>query len=707
MLGCAALGSSIATAQGPAQRAAGKPPAPDPKPGAVADKAEERILVSGRRPPVVRTPDGTRYDTRDNAQGQSGSAADLLNTVPSVSVSADGNVTVRGDGNVQIRVDGRPSAGLNGDSRADMLQGISGSAIASVEVITNPSAKFGAEGGTILNIVLKRGGKQGLHGSARVNVGDRGRKNAAVGVEHGAGKLSATFNGSLRDEVRLTRVDDDRRLLDADGRISRRYVTSARYTPTHARAASADGSVRYAVSDTADLAADFTVWTGSPKNRVYETHRDYLGGDEPVALYDRVRRGTYVGNNLEFGLSYSDRGTGGGPTLSLTGQHSRTSLRADRPFTTFYRIPPSPPTGERVFNHSRGGTDRLAIDHERPFGSSLRVGLGGEWKRERSRLENGRAAFDPSGQSPPAALPLSRFDARQRSAALYATLQFRTGAWTLQAGERFERLGIDVAVVGGDSVERDLAGFNHSASVTREMGDDRLVLRLSRSRQRFDPRDLNPNLVIVDAQNRSIGNPALLPQIVTSGEVEYGLNRGSLDATATLYARRTGDLIVDETVFLPNNVALTTKGNGGRSQAVGGQLVVSDAVGKTLKYSVTGNVFCAELPAFDPSDEPRRSKLSYTLQATLDWDATTRDKIHLDANLQSGTLVAQGVRTGTGAVNLVWRHRLSPQWTISLTAQGLVRDIRVRTILHTPTAIGINDRSNGARALLVGIAWTP
>ena len=131
----------------------------------------DELVVQGERSQMELYLDKRVFNVGKDLSNISGSAADILDNVPSVTVDVDGNVNLRGSGNVRILIDGKPS-GLTGISTADALQQLQANLIESVEVITNPSARYDAEGEVgIINIVLKKERRKGVNGSFALNAG--------------------------------------------------------------------------------------------------------------------------------------------------------------------------------------------------------------------------------------------------------------------------------------------------------------------------------------------------------------------------------------------------------------------------------------------------------------------------------------------------------------------------------------------------------
>lgn len=135
-----------------------------------AESLDEVEIIAEKSTVEIRL-DKKIYNVGKDMTVKGGSASDVLDNVPSVTVDVEGTVSLRGNDNVRILINGKPSSmvGVNG---ADYLRQLPADAIQKVEVITSPSARYEAEGTAgILNIVLRKGKAQGLNASVTATAG--------------------------------------------------------------------------------------------------------------------------------------------------------------------------------------------------------------------------------------------------------------------------------------------------------------------------------------------------------------------------------------------------------------------------------------------------------------------------------------------------------------------------------------------------------
>jgi iron complex outermembrane recepter protein len=126
------------------------------------------VEITAERSYFQQSIDKKVYNIEKDIVASAGTASEALQNIPSITVDLDGNVSLRGNSNVRIFIDGKPS-GLMGSSMVAILEQIPANTIESIEVVTNPSARYEAEGGGgIINIVLKKNKILGLNGVATV-----------------------------------------------------------------------------------------------------------------------------------------------------------------------------------------------------------------------------------------------------------------------------------------------------------------------------------------------------------------------------------------------------------------------------------------------------------------------------------------------------------------------------------------------------------
>jgi hypothetical protein len=134
-------------------------------------KTLSEVVVSAQKDQMELKLDKRVFNVAADLTNVGRNAAEILDNVPSVTVDLDGNVSLRGSSSVRILVDGKPS-GLVGISSTDALRMLQGDLIERIEVVTNPSARYDAEGmAGIINIILKKDKRNGLNGTFNLNLG--------------------------------------------------------------------------------------------------------------------------------------------------------------------------------------------------------------------------------------------------------------------------------------------------------------------------------------------------------------------------------------------------------------------------------------------------------------------------------------------------------------------------------------------------------
>ena len=187
-----------------------------------ADVAQlNEIEVIAEKSTVEIKLDKRVYNVGKDMMVKGGTVSDVLDNVPSVTVDAEGTVALRGNESVKILIDGKPS-GLAGINIADALKLLPADAVEKVEVITNPSARYDAEGGGgIINIVLRKGKANGVNGSVMVNVGDPETYGTSINLNKKSDSynLFSNFGYNYRNNPGNSMVDAE--YFNPDGSTSR------------------------------------------------------------------------------------------------------------------------------------------------------------------------------------------------------------------------------------------------------------------------------------------------------------------------------------------------------------------------------------------------------------------------------------------------------------------------------------------------------
>lgn len=666
-----------------------------------------QIVVTGKKPLVQHRPGATEYDVTNNLQGTTGSVADLLNTLPSISVTSDGEVTLRGRTDVEILIDGRPSASTGKDSRGTTLQTMPGSSIKSVEVITNPSAGVDSAGSSVINLKLRHDAALGPHASVAADIDHRRRGRISLNSSYGWKHVKLDLDASYREALRIDGVFTTRRYSQVvPGGIALNEIL-AEYTPTRSRSGNVQTKLRYNVSDKTELVGSFGYTKFTADNIVEFRNTDHDASGRVLDRYVRIRDSRLAKDDFDANLSLTRRGIGTDGQLSVEAQYGSGKVRSDRTYSLTPDGAGAPVSLAYFGDYQDSAFYRTTADFTGSLAKRLSVKAGVVWESAYERFRNGGADLPLTSPFPSrfVGIPDDFRVARDRIEGYLEATARRTD-WTVQGGLKWRSSTFDLSDGGSPPfLKRRFDGMDASLSVEHRWSQGKLSLSWSRLLQPPDAQDLNPTLIVVDVQDRYVGNPGLQPQKAVRSELVYNTSFKSLETVATLYYRGTEDTIANVYQAIDENVILSSKINAGLSQEYGVELGVSGKVARGLKIDLSGNIHKAETSFRAFGETQRDSLVTYSAKAALDWSIGEKDKLRLDVRGEGPSLLVQGRRSGSRAASLVWQHTIDSNLSLTLAAQQFLQNAYIETLIASPTVTTVARRINDTTAIQFGIKF--
>lgn len=689
------LAAALAVA-GPAGAQDRKPPpeAPAPEPPAKpAGKTVDAITVTGASPNGFRSDiDRKSYGIASDLRTTTGSISDALRNIPSVEVDPQGNVSLRGDANVTILLDGKPSGQFKGPSAGQALQAMPAESIERVEVITNPSAEFSPDGAAgIINLISKKVRKPGGSGSARLSLGDAGRRRVGLTGAYNSDKLTVSAEAEGGNDPQPVAGQDNRQVLDGRGHV---IATSqnANGSETNVDLWSARVGVDYDADKTLRLSGEARFSHFDIDSRF---HQALQGEDATGAVnqaYVAGGRGTFGRGDADVQATARRSFAGDDHTLTLNLDRERLDEERDLANTQTLSLPAPSAVffGTRTFNHLT--RNEAKVDYVRPMPGEGKLKAGIDLRSDDNSYDTaGRRGVSEAAAGPDAG-QTNLFLYRQTVSAAYATYEQPFGDWTVLGGLRVEAVDrhLDQVTVGQTGEHRDTGAYPSLHLADRLSDSQQLSFSYSRRIQRPAPEDLNSFRSESDPANFRAGNPDLKPQTTDSFEAGYQYRAGGSYDLATLYYRRNEHGVTDVVTALPNNAFLTTKANLTASRAAGLELVVNGHLTKTLSYNLSSNLYWNEIEATAQSLDQligfagRRSDFEVGGRGSLTWDPTPKDTFQLSANYNARRLTTQGYNTPVFLSYLGYRRRFSENLFGIVTLQDPFDTLRFRQVIDTP-----------------------
>ncbi len=639
-----------------------------------AEVLEEVVVVGDRSTTEFRL-DKRIFNVGSDLSSTGVSALELLNNVPSVNVDIEGEIYLRGATGVQILINGKPS--VLADQGSNALGTITADMIESIEVITNPSAKYEAQGTSgIINIILKKNEKKGVNGSISINGGVPDNHSIGLSINNRTEKfnlfsqLGVGYRSIPTDTENINRDNTDGDEIRSIGEEFRNELfynavlgTDYYFDPLNIITLS--GSFSYEVEDQPSE----TVFNSFENDVLNSTwmRSEVTSATNPKLQYELNYKREFK-DNKDHQLLFSAVGNYFGKDQSSE-------------FSNDFTLGTATQGDQRTATNFSEGKFTFILDYTKPFNDAFTFETGMQYLindvsndfEVSNQSDNGDFIIDPG--------LTNVFEYSQDVLGVYGTGAYEEGPWGIKVGLRVENTDLNTLLVNTNEENSQRFTNLFPSLHTSYKISEGFSLQGGYSRRIFRPRlwDLNPFFNIRNNFNIRAGNPDLLPEFTDSYEVGGILIFGQTSLNASVYHRYTTDKI-DRISFFSDGVTTWIPQNIGTNKATG--LEVNFKHSPTNKLTLSGdanyNIFVREGmfsdQSFDFSADQWSGKLitKYKVSKPLEVELTTR--------YESREQTIQGIRADNLFADFGLRYKiLQGKGSFSLG----VRDIFASRIRQT------------------------
>jgi outer membrane receptor protein involved in Fe transport len=550
------------------------------------------VTVTASKPMLQMSIDRKIFNVEKNLTSTGGTAVDVMKNVPSVNVDIDGNVTLR-NAPPQIFVDGRPT-NLS-------LEQIPADAIESVEIITNPSAKFDASGGTagILNIVMKKNKRVGYSGSVRANVDSRLKFGLGTDINIRQNKVNIFGSVNFNQRKSISNGITTRTTTLGNNTY---YTTQVDETTQEFNFGFARGGFDYFIDNRNTLTINGTFARGQGQPSTV-SRIDSMRNSSSTKHDDRFSNNTINFRNWGSQLSYKHNFPQTNHELTADITFNKGSNDNLSTITTEDYFLPS-----NIFNRAFAQRQTISgdnqnmifqTDYTNPLNDHSKIEAGARASIRKissaslyySDTVNNGHFFQSSN---------TIYNSNDHVYAGYVNYSSQIKKFGYQLGLRAESSTYEGVLPNkGESFNTNFPiSLFPSVFITDKITDnDQLQLNYSRRINRPNFFQLFPFVDSSDLLNVSSGNPNLKPEFTNSFELSYSKTFKNRDNfLATLYYKRTNDLITRYYDTLTSErYIINTFTNANNSYVTGLELISKNKITKFWDLTSNVNLFTAKI----------------------------------------------------------------------------------------------------------------
>ena len=618
----------------------------------IEEKMLENVVITAEKPGLQLGIDRKVFNVDKNIVSVGGTAVDVMRNVPSLNVDIDGNVSLRNN-TPQIFVDGRPTT-------MDLDQ-IPSDAIESVEIITNPSAKFDASGGTsgILNIILKKNRKIGYNGSLRANIDSRAKVGFGGDINLRQNKVNASISVNYNQRQSKSYGTTDRLTFGTTPNISLNQKDTSNFNGnfTFLRA-----GLDYFITNRSTISGNFSIGGGkfdpySSNTLVTDTLSSPVSSFKTIRLSNSTREFNRTGASLGFKHNFPKAGR------ELTADvNYRTRTGPSDNLISTYNYNNDLTTINNIYNQRQIGDGKskeitIQSDFVNPITDKSKMEFGVRAEFDEDVNYNGFYDVDGiTGQTNPNPTSYTDYTSKNRVLAAYTTYSNQINNFGYQLGLRAESSNYqgDLKTTNEKfNIDYAISLFPSVFLSQKLKGDQELQINYTRRINRPNFWQLTPFIDSSDILNPRIGNPALQPEFTNSMELSYQkIFKNKDNFLASIYYKNTNNLITTfqepQTGSNGKEQILTRYINANSSYVTGLELTMRNNITKWWELTSNFNLFTSKITIDDPSVIPQDQFASWFTKINNTFKATKNLSFQLSGSYQSKTILPPGGSGSSG-----------------------------------------------------------
>ena len=643
-------------------------------------KTLDEVLVRAEKSQTEFKLDKRVFNVGKDLSSTGASALEVLNNVPSVNVNIEGEISLRGSSGVQILINGKPS--VLASEQGNALGTITADMIEKIEVITNPSAKYDAEGTSgIINIVIKKEERKGFNGSITLNTGTP--HNHSLGLS--LNRRTEKFNMFSQFGVGYRELPNDNENINRDlvnnttvSSIGEEFrneqfynlILGTDYLINDLNILTLSGYFALELEDQPSL-TEFSFIDPNGETTSRWAREEITEATNPKFQYELQYKREFK-DNKDHTLLFSALGNFFGKDQSSEFRNTTTfgnDSDANQETATNF--------GEAVFT--------FKLDYTKPISEVFTLETGAQYvindvsnDFEVNDLIDGIWVNDPT--------QTNTFEWNQKVLGVYGTGAYEGDAWGLKLGLRLENTNLNTLLINTSQTnDRNYTNLFPSAHTSYKLTEN-FSLQAGYSRRIFRPRlwDLNPFFNIRNNFNIRTGNPDLLPEFTDSYEIASIFILGELSLNFGVYHRYTTDVVERISTF-ENNVNTTKPLNIGTNNATGVEINGKYSPNKwwTINGDINYNYFKRqgelELTSFDFNADQWSAKWNnkFKLPADFDFEVTGHYQSgfqtvqsEISKNIFADLGLRKTIMQGKGVLNLSIRDIFASRIRESITSQA-------------------------------------